>query len=273
MFTHQQQINSLSQQIYRMDQVCRKDFENNFIVSERDYISIFLNFIRYPYGPFSNHRFTHSQTLPGSAEQKYGCDGIIIFKRDNQYKIGVFEAKVIKKRWDSLTGKAPRISRFQNQIHKQAGINSGIAVWEMFLNKDNTKQQFDALGSTCVKRDIACAYKKTTPLWTYKDLEDLAFDSFAANHNQVINIESIISEILTCTFGNVFTYNPKGIELYTDTIAPEITIPLIGGELSPDDPDKITNFLRESNFYSYTHIDLNQCKEVSRQITISELIK
>jgi hypothetical protein len=272
MFTHQHQIHSLSQQIYELDQVCRKDFKNNFIVSERDYISIFLNFIRYPYGPFSNHCFAHSQTLPGSVEQKYGCDGIIIFKRDNRYKIGVFEAKVIKKRWDSLTGKAPGISRFQNQINKQAGLNPGIAVWEMFLNKDTSKAQFDTLGSTCVKKDIASAYKKTTPLWTYKDLEDLALKSCTFN-NQVVNIESIIREILTCTFGDVFEYNAQGIELYSDAVAQEIKIPLIGGELSPEDPHKIKSFLQESNFYSYTHIDLNQCQAVERQIAISEVIE
>jgi len=238
-------------------------------------VSNFLNFIRYPFGPFGNYKIAHSQTLNGSLEQKYGADGIIIFRRGNQYKIGVFEAKIVKKRWDSTIGRKPNTSRFQSQLLKQGTLNPNIAVWEMFFNIHNNKTQFDNLGSTCVKRDVALAYKKKNKLWSYSDLENLALDSYKSNANTPINIEQIIREMLTCNFGSIFDYQEDGVNFYAEN--GKVKIPLINQyddrenmalEMNMD----IERFLKNSKLYSYTHIDLDTQIVVEREINIAEIL-
>lgn len=276
MFTNKKNINFLSKLIYEIDKLCRVDFSLNNIVSERDYVSNFLNFIRYPFGPFGNYKIAHSQTLNGSLEQKYGADGILIFKRGNQYKIGVFEAKIVKKRWDSTIGRKPNTSRFQRQLNNQSKLNQNIAVWEMFFNIHNTKTQFDSLGSTCVKRNIALAYKKQNKLWSYSDLENLALNSYNLNSNKPVNIEQIIREMLSCTFGNIFEYQEGGINFYAEKENKDLKIPLINKfddreNIASEINMKIKKFLNESKLYSYTHIDLDTQIEAERKINIDKI--
>lgn len=98
---------------YEIDVFCRQNFRKNFIVSERDYVSLLLSFLKYPDGPFKNNPNVHSQTLDSHLEQKFGCDGVILFKQNDNYRIGMFEAKVYKNDFDSLVGKLKNISRFQ----------------------------------------------------------------------------------------------------------------------------------------------------------------
>ncbi|SDX42851.1 hypothetical protein [Aequorivita viscosa] len=275
MLTNQAQIDYLSEKIYQMDVICREDFKKDHIVSERDYVTSFLNFIRYPFGPFSTYKFAHSQTLNGSLERLYGADGIVIFKKSEKYKIGVFEAKIIKKRWDSTINKTAGTSRFDRQLLHQGRLNTGIAIWEMFFNRNTIGVQFDPLGSTCIKRDIALAYTRTTPLWSYSDLENLAMDSYSSNSNTPINVEQIIKEILSCSFGEAFEYRSEGIKLYRE--GEDIKIPLLKNIESDDKINRkqyslIQNFLKESNFRSYTHIDLDQLTRIDRDKIIFDLL-
>lgn len=260
MLTNKTHIDSISNMIYRMDQICRDDFKKTHIVSERDYVSSLLNFIRYPFGPFHHLSLAHSQTLNGSLEQRLGADGIIIFKKSNNYKIGIFEAKIIKTRWDSTVGRRAGTSRFQRQIENQRKINPEIAVWEMFFNNNHSQVQFDKIGSTCVKRDIALSYKKSSKLWKFQDLEKLTMDSYFSNSNVPINLEQIIQEILSCKFGQILNYKSEGIQFYADSN--EIRIPLIRTQLSDnniriEEYKAIDKFLKNSDLFSYTHIDLD----------------
>jgi hypothetical protein len=276
MLTNKNNIDFLAKLIYEIDKICRVDFSLNNIVSERDYVSNFLNFIRYPFGPFGNYKIAHSQTLNGSLEQKYGADGILIFRRGNQYKIGVFEAKIVKKRWDSTIGRKPNTSRFQRQLINQGKLNPNIAVWEMFFNIHNTKTQFDSLGSTCIKRSVALNYKKKNKLWSYSDLENLALSSYSLNSNKPVNIEQIIREILSCTFGNVFEYQEGGINFYAEN--GDLRIPLINQyddreNIASEINMQIEKFLNDSKLYSYTHIDLDKQIIVEREINLAEILK
>ena len=275
MLTNQGNINFLSKLVYEIDKLCRVDFSLNNFVSERDYVSNFLNFIRYPCGPFGNYKIAHSQTLNGSLEQRYGADGILIFKKGNKYKIGVFEAKIVKKRWDSTIGRKRNTSRFQRQLTNQNKLNQNIAVWEMFLNIHNTKTQFDSLGSTCIKRNVALAYTKQNKLWSYSDLENLALRSYNLNSNRPVNIEQIISEMLYCTFGRVFEYQESGINFYAEE--EDLKIPLINQlddreNIAFEIHTKIEKFLKESKLYSYTHIDLDTQIVVERKINIDRIL-
>lgn len=248
-------VKEVAKIIYKIDCICREDFKKRKIVSERDYVSILLNFMRYPFGPFVNFPFVHSQTLQGKLEQKYGCDGIIIFKYGNSYKIGMFEAKIIKNFWDSYIKKTGQ-SRFQSQIDRQKGIIPEITVWEIFFNSDKSNSTLDSKGSTCVKSDIAFSYSKSYIRWTYKDLFKLLKDSFSSNSNRPLNLEQIIEEMFSRNIGKEIIYSEEGCALYKDN--KDIKIPLLKGEFNPYAEDKIDKFLRENKIFSYTHFDLDE---------------
>lgn len=261
-------IRTIADLIYRMDCSCRTDFKRNFIVSERDYVSLFLNHIRHPFGIFSNTSFAHSQTLPGGIEQSLGCDGIIIFKLNNNYKIGLFEAKVIKKYWDSSTGR-PRISRFQRQINKQSSINPNIAVWEMFLNKNELKPYLDPLASSCVKRSIAQAYRRSSLLWSFNDLLNLNNQSYISNGSNPLNIRQIITEILSCNFGTLLNASEDKIQLFENDN--DLRIPIIQEEVTENDINEIFQFLKMAKIHSYTHIDLGVYVQNARAEILGEI--
>lgn len=255
---HLNYVKKIAKIIYKIDCICREDLKKRKIVSERDYVSILLNFLRYPFGPFVNFSFVHAQTLQGKLEQKYGCDGIIIFKYGNSYKIGMFEAKLIKDPWDSYVKKTGK-SRFQSQIDRQKILIPEITVWEMFFNGYETNLTLDSKGSTCVKSDLAFSYCKSYIRWTYKDLFKLLKDSFSSNSNRPLNLEQIIEEMFTRNIGKEIIYSDEGCTLYKDN--KDIKIPLLKGEFNPYSADKIDKFLRENKIFSYTHFDLDESEK------------
>jgi len=248
-----QESENLASAIYLMDAACRNDFNFNNIVSERDYVSIFLNYIRHPYGPLNNTFFAHAQTLPSNMEQGLGCDGIIIFRGQNGIKIGLFEAKVIKTYWDSTTGR-PRISRFQRQLNKQVLINPRIAVWEIFINKDINEQYFDALGSTCVKLDEVRNYVIANRTWRLQDLYSVCNTSYLNNNSVPVNIKQIVNEILNCKFGTLINPNINEVKLFNENS--EIMIPIISEKVTPEEVNKINIFLEQSNICNYIYVDV-----------------
>ena len=245
----------------------------NNIVSERDYVSIFLNYIRHPYGPFCTDFFAHSQTLPGNLEQKYGCDGIIIFVGQHGIKIGMFEAKVIKGHFDSIVGINPNtISRFQRQINKQCTINPAIAVWEMFINKGDTAgRQFDLNGSTCVKLAIARTHVIQGNRWQYGDLNSICQVSYLRNNNSPVNLEQIIFEIMNCNFGKFIPKTIKNIPLYGEG-KEQLNIPIIEENATSEDYSNINDFLIKSKLFSYTIVDIRKYKRERRELSISNIL-
>jgi hypothetical protein len=267
MITNTAFIHYLADKIYSLDKICRQNLNSKFIVSERDYISNLLTFIKYPFGPFSSYSFAHSQTMPANLEQKFGADGILIFKIGNEYKIGVFEAKMIKYGWDTMA--TPTISRFQRQLNNQLTINRNIAVWEMFLNKNIVNRSLDAFGSTCVKPATARTIIRRNPKWSYKDLFNLFHTSSTINGNIPLNLYDIIYSMLECSFGTLLNYSPNGISLYENN---EINIPLIRENATQEDIESINSFLAQSKFCSYTHIDLNEELAIRRSITIKDIL-
>ncbi len=267
MITNTAFIHYIADKIYSLDKICRQNLNAKFIVSERDYVSNLLTFMKYPFGPFSSYSFAHSQTMPANLEQKYGVDGIIIFKSGDIYKIGVFEAKMIKYEWDTMAN--PTISRFQRQLNNQLTINANIAVWEMFINRNIVNTSLDALGSTCVKPSTARTISRKNLKWSFKDLFTLFDKSSMINGHKPLNLYDIVYSMLECSFGISLKYSPSGIPLYENK---EINIPLIREKATQEDIIKISSFLAESKFCSYTHINLNEELAIRRSITIKEIL-
>ncbi len=247
--------------IYEIDKLCRREFENGAIVCERDYVSNFSSFIRFPNGPFGKINVGHCQTNPSNIETNFGIDGIIILKNDSKVHIGVFEAKIIKDDWDSTVGKTKSISRFGRQLNKQKHniTNSKIAKWEMFLNNSINEDYLDKSGSTCVKFEFADKFKKTgkTIKWSRSDLNSLLKHSYIDNLKIPINIEQIIHEMISGKFGSGIpekddiTINKLKVPLnIPDGYTKEIESFLIGSELSYYmifDVSKQNNYIKAEN--------------------------
>jgi len=195
---------TLSQFIYEVDKVCRKDLSNQILVSERDYVTQFNSLIRYPngiLGPFIN--LIHSQTLNGRIEQKIGCDSIMIFKFLNGFKIGVFEAKypryisvnrnILYADWDSN-------NRFNTQLLRQQVLRRKfpkITIWEHFIDNGATgsiKTPFiDSEGSSIILFDDIQSQISSTK-WGFQKLKNILSVSG-------INIETLIDKILAHEVG------------------------------------------------------------------------
>lgn len=206
----------LANYFYEIDQQCRKDLNENLLISERDYVSRFTTLAMYPNGIKKGRTsiFT-SQTLPSIYEQKFGCDGILIFKKSNEVKVGMFEAKWPRMRkaedygttkithWDNVVGST---SRFSSELKRQSKISKNVVIWEMFFNDSVpvVSLPFDAKGSACVLLDVAEDYdlkirKRSSKAWTKKDLKALLNQNISKSKPK--NIQELLVEMLTCNIG------------------------------------------------------------------------
>jgi hypothetical protein len=224
-----------------IDMKCRKDLNQEEIVSERDYVTRFLTHLRYPNGPFkpkSDYIFLRASTNDGSTELNTGTDGIIVFTYEDKYKIGLFEAKWprilegpvfsrIKNRWDNLyplkKGSLPthlkykKYSRFTDELIRQKKWSEFAAIWEMFFYEGQlgtghkTSPFLNPFGSTCIWFDEAFhhfnGYKGLFEwnIWNNVDLEKLFLGiqswEIIGNRDFGMNIFHIIMDILTCNKG------------------------------------------------------------------------
>jgi len=199
----------ISNFIYYIDSICRNDFHIDNIVNERDYVSNFSCHIRYPNGIIKRKALIQPlifcSTSNASIEQIYGIDSIIIFKKNDECKIGGFESKVLKKKYfDSInkTKYKPRISRFTSQLERQKLICNSIVVWEMFFNKEklgSSNFNLDKYGSTCIMHTDCINYynnniNNQSFQWKLKDIYGQS-SSFK-------NIKDLIFQMLICELGN-----------------------------------------------------------------------
>lgn len=249
---------------YRADKKCRKELYIGNIANERDYVSNLMQLIRsFFLFRFWRHKI-YAYVLNGSLEQQFGCDAIIIFKKKNKVKIGMFEAKyprVINDpsySWDKLN-KTTRLSHFSEQIEKQHLIFSDVAVWEMFFLEEDSGiafPPFDLYGSSCIWHQDAHNYMNThgkrTVIWNNSDLNSLL-------KKNCTNLYQIIFDILCCKKGV-----KKDINLSSNIIRIEkgknnyVDIPLpIKKDNEYIDSGRITNFLSEFGLRAYFFIDFN----------------
>ncbi len=202
-----------------MDGMCRTDLNGHLITSERDYVSNFTSLIRRPFGIVPQlHQFTnlgilqtYAYSLNGRYERQYGCDGKIVFKKGNQYKIGMFEAKWPRYSkanyiWDDWVPKANSpISRFSRQLEKQSKVMHGVAIWEMFINEERegrTLGPFKKWGSTNVWHADAYAFLQAHQFIHKEFWKNKHLDALLPGHG--LHMYQIIKAILTCNRGKVF---------------------------------------------------------------------
>lgn len=190
---------------YRVDRNCRKDLFLGNIVNEGDYVSNLMYRLRTFFLLKLGRVRIFSRTLNLSLESLFGCDAIIIFKKKESVKIGMFEAKyprVISNptyNWDKISSAG--LSHFSDQINRQHFISTDIAIWEMIFLESypgTPYKSFDLYGSSCIWHQDAFDYmnrhSKRHIKWDNSDLNLLLT-------NSCTNLYNVVLDILSCHKG------------------------------------------------------------------------
>lgn len=245
--------------VYHLDRICRKDLSLGNIIDERNYVSNFTSHIRNPFGPFLNLQLGYARCLEPKLERKFGCDSIIIFKKNNHVKIGLFEAKWPRYftnsnySWDNMlpqNSQYPNMSRFNSQLLRQHNWNkSGAVIWEMFLNEQLCGQRelnWDEFGSSCLLYHDAIEYKtrNNVLIWNNSHLAQAIIPS--------MNLRRIVYNILRCNLGKIFNIDQNIVRL--NGMEDSIDIPIILEEVSTN--ETILAFQRLAGVDNYFLLDI-----------------
>ncbi|KFZ30787.1 hypothetical protein IDSA_06760 [Pseudidiomarina salinarum] len=189
------------------DRLVRADLIKGFIVTENDYTSNFTSAFRREINSRNIPEIAaHSQTLSPKVERSTGTDGCIIFRNNNQFKIGLFEAKWPRfsthiNYWDSLQKKTLS-SHFDDQLQRQHHL-SDYAIWEMFYSEEpyGANPLFPTFGSSCIwHADVFAASSSRSSTSTWTDAELKAILSASGK-----GIRDIVTAICSCTHGKVYS--------------------------------------------------------------------
>lgn len=254
---------TISHFVYLVDRICRADLNKGVIISERDFISSFTTHLRYPYGPFLRAKGIFSATLSQRQESLIGCDFIIIFKKGNNAKILLLEAKLLRPsrsnhKWDSPKKKSSTYlnwSRFTSQLYRQNQfIGSGAIIGELIINDIAPQQSsnpFDNFGSNFIFHHDAFNYANQMPhrstLWQTSDIIKLL--------PQSNNLNKLIYDILRCNQGDLLEINNNSITLRKTESEDSTNVPIFN---SLDNIKRISSFLTENNINNYLCINLDE---------------
>jgi len=250
----------------RVDTECREELRNGTLVSERDYVTALTTRMRIELArhlPLS----CHAQTIYPQNEQRYGVDGIIVFRSADKIKAGLFEAKRPQvtqnnHRWDDLSSR--NISHFSEQIEKQRIWNGRLALWEMFFNEAQNgfeSPPYDFFGSSCVWHDNAFRFMHRESLifnrWTTNKLKGLL-------QTDGVNFYTIVYDMISCRAGTINNLDRKSnscrvFSQANDNISLNIPIPV---ETGVERDERIESFLIENKLESYMYVDLTEGKKI-----------
>ncbi len=270
----------ISELFYRLDMNVRNDLHHKRIADERDYVSRLVTHFNYPFGIFQRVSFNgihlqskwFSKVNDPDHEKKFGCDSMIVFRVNDEIKVGLFEAKwprVIKKpkyRWD-YAQKSNKRSHFTDQILRQARWTNYAAIWEMFLYEEKVGTlncPFDKYASTCVRHNFAKAFVRKTPslkiVWNNIDLTDLIQSAQTSSFNGTnqTNIKDIVLDILTCKFGKAIDIKPgdTGFKLTSKYPKEVVKCPIIPMTEDDDINSIIGEFMAENGLSFFQQLNI-----------------
>jgi hypothetical protein len=204
--------NAIAAICYRADRLTRNDLAEGTVVSERDYMSALSVRIRDAWKPLGK-AYAYSKTLPGDAEQTFGCDTLIVIHDDVGAKICLLEAKwprVVSKpahKWDHLQrekGKSGKVSHFSSQIGRQRLALPDAFVGEMFLCESfpgTPSSLLDEYGSTIVSHKQALSYdltrRNSAAIWSNIDFWELI--GYAGKRK--LNLGRLVYGLASCEIG------------------------------------------------------------------------
>lgn len=259
-----------------VDNICREDMSKGDINNERDYVSHFMAYLKRPDGIKNPGRpiIARAITLPSREERLFGADGLIVFRKENETKQTLFEAKYCKIKqngtWDQILPGMTQ-SHFTDQLIRQKKWSHQFAIWEIFQNNYPngyaSPYNFIDYGSTCVWHEDAenhahlNNYKKKRKAWTNKRLEPLLKSASK-------DIAEIIHEILICHKGQKLTVNEKIMEgklfeyISIEASDEEVHVPFPKGkEFNSEDilnESEVLSFMKETGIMRYIYFDINE---------------
>lgn len=271
----------ISNLFYVLDTNVRHDLHNNRISDERDYVSRMVTHFNYPFGIFNQFLFTHikfqskwfSKVNNGHYERKFGCDSMIVFKVNNKIKVGLFEAKwprlIVSPNhpWD-YTQKSTKTSHFTNQITRQSKWTNQAAIWEMFFYEEKVgvfNPPFDKNASTCVRHKFAQALVNSTPslhiIWNNVDVTNLiqSEQTKTFNGTNETNLNEIIFDILTCSFGRPIVIKPddRTFVLTSNDEEERARCPIIDMTTDEDSNQQVEGFMAENGLSFFQQVNIS----------------
>lgn len=269
---------------YTLDKQVRHDLSLGKIADERDCVARLVGSFSYPFGIFNQYGFHHlrfrskwfARVNSSGHEQWFGCDSMLVFRVDNQLKVGLFEAKWPRilndphHCWD-YPQKSTKLSHFTNQIRRQAAWTSQAAIWETFFFEapvNTAHPPFDLHGATCVRHDVARQLVDEQPdletLWDNADLQTLIqrAQGSSAIGKQMTNLRQMVLDMLTCEFGEAIDIEPDSRRFVLTSISPALTperayCPIL--TFSGDDnnsPAFIEDFMASNGLTFFQQVDI-----------------
>lgn len=244
--------------VYILDQYIRQDFCDGCVVSEPDYVSTLMGYIRLflrssqlakKIYSFENQKsyldHFNCHVLNKTLEQNFGCDALIIFRANNKAKVCMFEAKSPRlnsnRSWDKLQD-SNNISHFHDQLTRQKNWSKTAAIWELFINDSPpgvSLKGFDKYGSTCIWHHEAYAYSINNIKSHHYDMNS-GKASFWTNYHlkncineltsNSLNLEDILNSILFGKTGKEIEVKDNSILLKPEE-GKTIRIPVIIDEI------------------------------------------
>lgn len=245
---------SIARKFYDVDLKLRQRFirNNRGIYKEDTYTVLFTEYLNQELmgvAPIS----VYAEQMDRTRENKYGCDGIIIFQSNNEAKVGMFEAKwPMRVNWDYQQGQHP--SHFTDQLNRQCQFKDDFAIWEMFYSSKNHTQSWTTSnqGSTCTWHDETHDFQRgniNNRNWTRTDLAKMI-----GVHGK--DIYQIIYSIIICAKGRRHKVDSNAVKIEIDNSSHEI--PLINNEIEEEQNEEIIRtFLRKNNLGFYSHLQLD----------------
>ncbi|WP_444684523.1 hypothetical protein [Alkalicoccus luteus] len=269
-----------------IDEVCREDLNKGDINNERDYVSHFMAYLRRPYGiaKLGHPSIARAITLPSRQERLFGADGLIVFRKGNESKQMLFEAKYCKPKqnnpWDyTLKSKSKKVSHFTDQLDRQRQWRRLFSIWEMFQNDypngDLNSYNFVQYGSTCVWHEDADTFanKDIRPngkTWTNNRIKPLL-------QQKAKSINHIMYETLRCKKGEKLSVQMEEnetseyINVFSDKeIKIKIPLPQFEELLNDRNSSKSTigNFMKKTGIVRYIYFDItNESLNYMEKIT------
>lgn len=249
-----------------IDIECRLELRDGTITSERDYVSTLSTRIRDRLRPqFS----CFAQTLRQGIETENGVDGLIMFRFNDEIKIGWYEAKwprvnVPDYRWDRVPP-GHQMSHFSEQILKQHRWQDTLALWEMFVNEGLDGFQsppYSTFGSSCLWHESAFNFMQQKGLvfqrWTTGDLKIML-------ERDCLSFYSIIFDLLSCRKGKKIKLarGQRSVRLETPSDNGEdfLEIPLPNID-SLEFDDEVNSFMKKRNIAGYLLMDLDAIRKL-----------
>lgn len=217
---------------YTVDRSVRSDLCDKKVVDERDYVSNLTAGIRKIWATHGLPNFAHSQTLDKVKENVFGCDAMILLRREDQAKVCLFEAKLPKldssrSSWDSIQ-KSSKISHFSDQLRRQSRGVGQAAIWESFLHEwppGEKRKGFDAWGSTCFWHDDTYSFDKASrdPVKTWRNSDLLALSASVNRRGR--NLRAMLLRAARCQEGSYIRIENGRVSLASNDGDQNIDVP------------------------------------------------